>query len=373
MFAASQANELRPSQAEGDLIAAANVPADDQNDIDYVYSETFVQCAPHDPHVVQSPDIDNRCSQSSTASLVSSILEYRQIHGRTYHSDKFTTDYFLPNDDQQLESDKLCHHYLTILLDNQLFLAPLEKDKIHVSGQCMAEENLKPNLRALINMNSEFGDRFPNASVTGSDLSPCQPQWVPPNVRFEVDDALLEWTWNENHFDFIHIRYIVGGIQDWTALFKEAYRCCAPGGWVQSVEVDVEFRSDDGSTELEPILASYADLFREGGKMMNRSFFVQKLQQQAFDEAGFVEQRTIRYKIPIGPWAKDPKLAEIGKLARAALENDLQGYTQMVWHNVLQKPEDEYHMWLAHLRKAIRNPKVHSYMIVHIVYGRKPE
>ncbi|CCE32975.1 uncharacterized protein CPUR_06897 [Claviceps purpurea 20.1] len=132
MSAASQANELRPSQAEGDLIAAADVPADDQNDIDSVYSETFVQCAAHDPHVVQPPDIDNRCSQSSTASLASSILEYRQIHGRTYHSDKFTTNYFLPNDDQQLESDKLCHHYLTILLDNQLFLAPLEKDKIHV-------------------------------------------------------------------------------------------------------------------------------------------------------------------------------------------------------------------------------------------------
>lgn len=43
-------------------------------------------------------------SESSTASVSASILEYRRSQGRTYHSDKFTTNYFLPNDDQQLES-----------------------------------------------------------------------------------------------------------------------------------------------------------------------------------------------------------------------------------------------------------------------------
>ncbi|KAG6162980.1 hypothetical protein E4U51_006052 [Claviceps purpurea] len=330
MSTASQTNEQRPSQAEGDLIVAADVPADDQNEIDSVYSE----------------------SQSSTASLASSILEYRKIHGRTYHSDRFTTNYILPNDDQQLESEELCHHYMKILFDDKLFLAPLEEDKLH--------------------LNSEFADQFPNASVTGTDIFPCQPQWVPPNLRFEIDDATLEWTWDENHFNFIHARYIFCGIQDWTTLFQEAYKCCAPGGWVQSDEIRVDLRSDDGSTELEPILASYGDLFREGGRVMNRNFFVQEIQQQAFDEAGFVEKRAVQYKLPIGPWAKDPKLAEVGRFARAAMENDLQGYTQMLWHNILQRPADEYQVWLANVRKAIRNPKVHSYMLVHVVYGRKP-
>ncbi|KAG6161558.1 hypothetical protein E4U51_007021 [Claviceps purpurea] len=225
----------------------------------------------------------------------------------------------------------------------------------------------------LTKSNSEFADQFPNASVIGTDLSPCQPQWVPPNVLFEIDDATLEWTWDADYFNFIHIRYIVGGIQDWTALFKEAYRCCAPGGWVESVEYDVEFRSDDGSTELEPVLASLGDLFREGGKALNRPFFVQEIQRQAFDEAGFADKKVIRYKLPVGPWAKDRKLAEIGRYSRAAMENDLQGYTQMLWESVLKRPIDEYHVWLATIRKAIRNPKVHSYVMVHIVYGRKPE
>ncbi|KAG6066582.1 hypothetical protein E4U16_000231 [Claviceps sp. LM84 group G4] len=337
----AQANDQSPPHKGNDLIEAEDIPVNDQDDIDSIFSE----------------------NRSSTTSIASSILEYRQIHGRTYHSDKFRANYFVPNDDQQLESMELCHHYLTILLDDRLFLAPLEEDKIHR----VLDVGTGSGIWAI-----EFADQFPNASVIGTDLSPCQPQWVPPNVCFEIDDAALEWTWNDNHFDFIHIRYIVGGIQDWSALFKEAYRCCAPGGWVQSVEYEVDFRSDDGTIELEPVLASYGDLFREAGKVLKRPFFVQEIQQQAFDDAGFIDKSVVRYKLPVGPWAKDRKFAEVGRFTREALESDLQGYTQMLWQS-LQKPEDEYHAWLATVRKAIRNPRVHSYVMVHAVYGRKPE
>jgi hypothetical protein len=64
---------------------------------------------------------------SSTASLTSSIFEYRNIQGRTFHSDRHKAEYFTPNDTQQLESVDITHHYLMILLDNKLHLAPLEK------------------------------------------------------------------------------------------------------------------------------------------------------------------------------------------------------------------------------------------------------
>ncbi|KAG6070458.1 hypothetical protein E4U16_006899 [Claviceps sp. LM84 group G4] len=323
------------------LIAADNIPVNDQDEIDSTFSE----------------------DQSSTTSISSSVLEYRHINGRTYHSDKFTTNYFVPNDDRQLEVEEICHHYLTILLDDQLFLAPLQKDKIHR----VLDVGTGSGIWAI-----EFADQFSNASVIGTDLSPCQPQWVPPNLSFEIDDATLEWTWNANHFEFIHMRYIVGGIQDWTALFQEAYRCCVPGGWVESLEYEPEFCSDDESTKLEPVLASYGELFQKAGTILNRPLFVKEILPRAFDEAGFIDKRVFRYKIPIGPWAKDQKFAEVGRFARESLEHDLQGYTQMLWHSV-QKPEDEFQLWLASMRKAIRNPKVHSYIMVQAVYGRKPE
>jgi hypothetical protein len=42
--------------------------------------------------------------------------------------------------------------------------------------------------------------------VISTDLSPVQPQEVPPNLQFEVDDCTLEWLYTKNSFDFIHAR-----------------------------------------------------------------------------------------------------------------------------------------------------------------------
>lgn len=35
----------------------------------------------------------------------------------------------------------------------------------------------------------EMGDEYPEAQIVGTDLSPIQPRYVPPNVRFFVEDS----------------------------------------------------------------------------------------------------------------------------------------------------------------------------------------
>ena len=60
-----------------------------------------------------------------------------------------------------------------------------------------------------------MADQYPSATVIGTDLSPIQPEWVPPNCHFEIDDVSLDWTFPSNHFDFIHIRELFGCIPDW--------------------------------------------------------------------------------------------------------------------------------------------------------------
>ncbi|KAI8665322.1 hypothetical protein NCS56_00967900 [Fusarium sp. Ph1] len=303
-------------------------------------------------------------AESSTASVSASLLEYRQSQGRTYHSDKFASSYFFPNDDQQLQSMDMTHHYLTLLLNDDLFLAPLKADKL----QNVLDVGTGTGIWAI-----EFADRYPNAEVTGTDLSPCQPTWVPPNVRFEIDDATQPWAWNDNHFDFIHLRYLFGAIKDWGTLFKEAYRCATSGAWVQTVEADIEFRSDDDTIKLEPAFDTYHKLFREGGKALGSSFFVHEEQTKAFQEAGFEDVKIVDIKFPCGGWPKDPKLAEVGRFVQLTFENDVDGYTTMMWHDVLKWPKDEYQLFLMGLRKAVRNPKVHSYLVARYIYGRKPD
>jgi SAM-dependent methyltransferase len=71
----------------------------------------------------------------------------------------------------------------------------------------------------------DIGDLHPEAEVIGVDLSPIQPSWTPPNVKFEIDDVTQEWTWEPNSFDFIHVRTLGGSIKDWAAFLQEAYKC----------------------------------------------------------------------------------------------------------------------------------------------------
>ncbi|KAL7764208.1 hypothetical protein ACKLNR_005353 [Fusarium oxysporum f. sp. zingiberi] len=45
---------------------------------------------------------------------------------------------------------------------------------------------------------------------------------------------------------------------------------------------------------------------------------------------------------PIGGWPKDEKMRKVGQFLRASIENDLEGYTMMVWHHIMNWPKDEY-------------------------------
>ncbi|KAI2470355.1 S-adenosyl-L-methionine-dependent methyltransferase [Annulohypoxylon bovei var. microspora] len=302
---------------------------------------------------------------SSTNSITASILEYRTIKGRTYHSEKHESNYFAPNDEQQMHSQDITHHYLTVMLGDKLFLAPVNDDIEKV-----LDVGTGTGIWAI-----DVGDQYPNAEVLGTDLSPTQPLWVPPNVRFEIDDCTKEWTWPADHFDFIHMRYLFGAIADWSRLFQQAFRCCKPGGWVQSCECDVEMCSDDGSIKENGVIETFWNpLYKELGKKIGLSFQVleNRFQNKGFEEAGFVDIKEVNYKLPIGGWPKDPKLAEVGGLTLLTMINDLEGYVLVPWNVVHGEETPGYQETLAHLRKELKSRSMHAYMKVRYVYGRKP-
>jgi ubiquinone/menaquinone biosynthesis C-methylase UbiE len=56
---------------------------------------------------------------------------------------------------------------------------------------------------------------------------------MPPNVEFQIQDANLEWPWENKSFDFIHVRFLIGNILDWSRFYREAFRCCKPSGWIE--------------------------------------------------------------------------------------------------------------------------------------------
>lgn len=95
------------------------------------------------------------------------------------------------------------------------------------------------------------------------------------------------------------MRYLLGAIADWDELLAQAYRCCQPGGWVESCEVDVLFVSDDGTVDNVPGLDVWNKLYEEGGKKGGRTFCVvaEDIQRKSMEAAGFTDIQTVNYKV----------------------------------------------------------------------------
>lgn len=90
-----------------------------------------------------------------------------------------------------------------------------------------------------------------------------------------------------------------GSISDWSALFKEAFRVCKPGGWVESYEASPRMESDDGSVTETCAINEWGKFFIEGGKKLNRTFEIidKDLQQKAMEDAGFVDVKVWDFKV----------------------------------------------------------------------------
>ncbi|RBQ79614.1 hypothetical protein FVER14953_21189 [Fusarium verticillioides] len=67
---------------------------------------------------------------SSTDSVSSSIFEYRKLHGRTYHREIGSSQYWAANDERQSELLDINHHCLTLGIGGKTHLAPLDTEKM---------------------------------------------------------------------------------------------------------------------------------------------------------------------------------------------------------------------------------------------------
>lgn len=77
-------------------------------------------------------------------------------------------------------------------------------------------------------------------------------------------------------------------------------------------------------------------------------------------KAGFVNVVHKRYKIPIGPWARDPLLKEIGSYNFMQVDNGLEGLSMRLFTSVLSWEEAEIRALLERVRADLRNPRIHA-------------
>jgi len=84
------------------------------------------------------------------------------------------------------------------------------------------------------------------AIVLGVDLSPMQPTFLPPNLRFEIDDLEERWLYHQK-FDLIHTRGMSGSFKNWPRFFEQAFEFTTPGGYLHVHDSIYPLLCDDDS------------------------------------------------------------------------------------------------------------------------------
>ncbi|KAG7140278.1 Secondary metabolism regulator LAE1 like protein [Verticillium longisporum] len=296
---------------------------------------------------------------SDTASVTSSVFNFEYENGRRYHSYR-AGQYLLPNDDKEQDRLDLTHHVFSLTLHGELCISHLE------------------NPRRILNLGTgtgiwaiDAGDQFPAAEVIGTDLSPIQSSWVPPNVRFEVDDATLPWTWPRDHFDFVHARTLGGAIKDWPTLLRQCRHHLVPGGQVEIAEGRADFFCDDGTLTESSKTYQWLSEFRRLAQPLG--FDIAPALPQLLEDAGFEDVRIVQRRVPLGTWPKDAHLREIGRAFRVQfVEYALEAYSLALFTRLGGWTNEEAQVLFAMVRDEMKTNKVHLYTYTAFVTGRKP-
>ncbi|KAI4240431.1 MAG: hypothetical protein L6R40_005142 [Gallowayella cf. fulva] len=315
-----------------------------------------------------------------SASISDSIFDYEFENGRRYHAYK-AGSYPLPNDEtdigtvlqQELNRIDIKHHVALLLAGGNLHLAPLHNPRR------ILDIGTGTGIWAI-----EMAEQYPRSHVIGTDLSPVQPTWVPDNVRFEIDDCeARSWTWPENHFDYIHTRFMIASIGNWASMIRKAYKHTKPGGYFELQELDCRFRSDDGTLLDSHNLTYWSELITEAAINYNRPIPRYTDYIQWFEKAGFEDIRQVVFKSAMNPWPKNKVLKEAGKFQLLAHIEGLEGISLGLLTRGLKWKADEVKVLMAKIRPELKDRGIHAYQTKRntfvewvfrvFITGRKPE
>ncbi|RPA93445.1 S-adenosyl-L-methionine-dependent methyltransferase [Choiromyces venosus 120613-1] len=243
----------------------------------YSYSEEEEEAAEYSPD--EEPSSDEEYDDNlSTMSLSDSITDYVYENGRRYHSYRQGS-------------------YVSILIVNTRYST---SGRVLASGQLTSlSEYYLPMIHSLCSM--FFCFQITSAQIIGNDLSPIQPSYVPPNLRFEIDDCEEDWPFPDNHFSFVHIRNLVGSVRDWDRIYAQAYRTLKPGGWIELKDHFRPLECDNGTLKPDNVLRTWVDNFEKATNIAGISWGTAAAEfRPNLEKAGFKAVTEQIHKVPLG-------------------------------------------------------------------------
>ncbi|KAB8291855.1 hypothetical protein EYC80_006637 [Monilinia laxa] len=316
-----ESSEISPNPASPSTLAPETASAHDSA-LELLLSESHhdESSAPSNPESVDHDDEEEESSDDHDSAfgdsligcdietLATYITDYRYENGRRYHAYQ-DGEYWGPKDESSSDSQDLAHHMPELIIGSV---------------------GTGTGIWAI-----EMAEAYPSANVIGTDLSPIQLLFVPPNCAFEIEDLNFEWTYPKTHFDFIHIWELFGCVVDWDVFFSETLSCLRPGGYVEILEHSVWPVSDDDTVNEK-------SFFTKWGKTVT----------------GLGEKFVLK---------------ELGRWNQYGLYEGVGGFMIRLLTVVGGWSYEAAQVFLAEMRKALKDENIHAYLDVTVVYGRRPE
>ncbi|KIM24059.1 hypothetical protein M408DRAFT_331978 [Serendipita vermifera MAFF 305830] len=310
----------------------------------------------------------------------------KEVDGRTINA--LSDQYYLPTDDPEWE--RLDKQHVAVVLG----LGGLYPAKEVVRAVLAQQEGVQKSILDLGCGTGvwavEMAKEFPWADVVGVDLALCplEPENVPPNCRFEMDNLNLGLSHYENQFDVVHLRFVGSGLKDFPQRMKDVHATLKPGGVVLWVDVDYslyftpEFRYIPFALDANDPVGAWGQ--RSLAEMRRACTIVGSDihgMEDALDNGLWNNEqidpetcKTGSLYLPIGPWAthEDPaitqKLRYIGALMRTDAINGMKSIRPLLskfW------PPEIVDQWAKMAQKENMEMKNSPSMRVRLAWGRK--
>ncbi|TPX15023.1 uncharacterized protein E0L32_004853 [Thyridium curvatum] len=309
---------------------------------------------------------------SSTASLRSSILSTRDENGRQYHGYK-DGKYVLPIDQA---------YDMVVTLANAFAQEELYRQEYQYNlclntfgGYSFAPLN---TVHRVLDVGCglgfwacEFTEKHPEAEIIGVDLSPIQPQYIPQNVQFEIDDLEEPWTFTFK-FDYIHSLMMTGAFRDWPAFYRQAYENLNQDGWLEIQDIDFPLVCDDGTLPDDSPMKRWSDLMLEAGERSGFHLNTCGKAAEMMKDAGFVDIVRIPFKWPMNRWPKDPRAKQIGGWVLENFTLGVETICLALFTRFMGWTKEQVVEFADSVRADFQDHNKHTYFNLYVTYGRKP-
>lgn len=165
---------------------------------------------------------------------------------------------------------------------------------------------------------------------------------------------------------------MLGSIQDWPKLLRQAWDQVAPGGFIELADFNTIAYSEDNSEGEDNMVIKFCQVFNAACDKMGRHGSPGQHLETWAKEAGFTDVHHEVRKVPIGPWAKDKQLKQVGALHQINLTELLEAALLGLMVRVEGWTPEEVQVFTAKVRTDLKKKSVHLMQEYHVVWAQKP-